>query len=129
MTTPTIEDLLNTPTGQRMAAELESARAVEREAADSKREEGLADALEGLHVAASAYDALRPEALRLLGELAAHVDRLLELRNRLDAARGRVQKLGGGVPADFPTTLMGTPEFKAAVAQAREIATRAGGAL
>jgi len=125
----TLGELLSTPLGKQLTEQVDEARAEQRAEADERRQAVLAEAMDSLAATVPAYTALRDETLPMLEVLSLHVGRLLELRNRLRELASLVRKYGGEVPADFPVTLMGTPEFKRAVAQAREVASLAGGAL
>ena len=127
--TITLDELAQTEIGQAIIAERNELRAAEQAQAEERRQAVLAEALDSLAATMPAYEALRSEVLPMLETLALHVDRLLTLRNRLRELANLVHRYGGEVPADFPTTLMGTPEFKVAVAQARDVMGKVGGAL
>jgi len=125
--TITLEELSQTEIGQAILAQRDEKRGAEQAQADSKRAENVAAWQADLSATAIAYEALRGEALRLLGELAPHAARLVELRARLRTLRSFIVKNGAEV-ADFPEPA-GPGELRKVTEAARKVLGDLGGGL
>ena len=123
----TLGDLLATPTGQRMAAEVEAARQTKAADVEERRAANVATWQARLAELAPEYEALRVEALRALAELAPRLGRLVELRAQIRAFAGYVRK-EGGEPDNCPEP-MGPGELRRATDLARRILGEMGGGL
>jgi len=122
MTTPTLEQLLTTPTGRRMARERQAILDQEAALAEKTKAADLAGWQAQITELAPAYLALREEVLKLLAELAPRVGPLVDLRAQLHALAGFIRKNDGQV-TDLPEPTT-TNDMRKAVDAAREIAVR-----
>ena len=122
MTSPTLEDLLTTPTGRRMARERQAIVAQAQALAEKTKAADVAGWQAQVTELAPAYLALRAEVLKLLGELAPRVGPLVELRAQLYALAGFVRKNDGQV-TDLPEPL-DVNAVRKAVDAARDVAVR-----
>ena len=97
MSTPTLEQLLTTPTGRRMARERQAI--VDQEAAQAaKVKAGDVDRWQAeLSSLTPPYEAIRTSVLELLGDLGPQVERLAELRLQVRTLTGYIRKADGTV--------------------------------
>jgi hypothetical protein len=108
---PTLAELLATPTGQKMLKEHEKARATVQEVVDKRHEEETADLRIKSNAANSAFEALRAEVLPLVEVLAEHATRLRELRARYRGLVSALRKHGVDV-TNCPMDLYGEARKK-----------------
>ncbi|MCJ7509633.1 MAG: hypothetical protein MUP14_01920 [Dehalococcoidia bacterium] len=118
----TLEDIEKTPLGRQIIAERDAQAQAEAAEVEAKRAAEIAGWLDRIIALSPAYLTLRDEVLRLVGELAPHVDRLVELRRQLHDLAGFVRKNGGTV-TDLPEPLA-TNDVRKAVDAARDVAVR-----
>jgi hypothetical protein len=117
-----MDDIEKTPLGRQIIAERDAQAQAEAAQAEAERQADVAGWKAQVTELAPAYLALRDEVLRLVGELAPHVERLVDLRAQLHALAGFIRKNDGQVTnLPEPTT---TNDMRKAVDAAREIAVR-----
>jgi len=104
MPRPTLDELLTTPTGQAMLAELDAEQVAAEEVADDKRAENCARWQSELDDLAPDYEAVRVDALADLHNLALTTMELVSRRSRIRTLVAAIRKAGGD-PGDVPMDL------------------------
>jgi len=106
MPRPTLDELLTTPTGQAMLAELDAEQVAAEEVADDERAENCSRWQTELDSLASDYESLRDQALVDLEALARTAMELVVLKAKCRELAAAIKK-SGGIAADAPIPMFG----------------------